>query len=65
MPDTSPAPANALSAIRQMRPAKPPTLPAIYRAGFRIRAVARNAGRDRLRDPWENLDNPWRVLTPR
>jgi hypothetical protein len=48
-----------------MRPAKPPTLPAIYRAGFRIRAVARNAGRDRLRDPWENLDNPWRVLTPR
>jgi hypothetical protein len=65
MPDNPPAPTNALSAIRQMRPATPPPLPAIYRTGFRIRVVVHNPGRDRLRDLCGILDNPQRVLTPR
>jgi hypothetical protein len=65
MPDNPPAPTSALSAIHQMPPATPSTLPAIYRTGFRIRAVAHNPGRDRLRDRCAILDNPRRVLTPR
>lgn len=54
MPDNPPAPTNALSAIRQMPPANPLTLPAICQTGYGIPAVAR----DRIRDPWGILANP-------
>jgi hypothetical protein len=54
MPDNPPAPANARSAIRQMPPANPLTLPAICQTGYGIPAVAR----DRIRDPWGILANP-------